>query len=54
MEWQDIWITLLDLKNFTNGYKFTKGFNGLAGKFLQKIKRPTRNVNPNLPGYLDT
>ena len=34
--------------------KFTKEFNGLAGKFLQKIKRPARNVNPNLPGYLDT
>ena len=34
--------------------KFTKEFNGLAGKFLQKIKRPTRNVDPNLPGYLDT
>ena len=34
--------------------KFTKEFNGRAGKFLQKIKRPTRNVDPNLPGYLDT
>ena len=34
--------------------KFTKELNGLAGKFLQKIKRPTRNVDPNLPGYLDT
>ena len=34
--------------------KFTKEFSGLAGKFLQKIKRPTRNVDPNLPGYLDT
>ena len=34
--------------------KFTKEFNGLAEKFLQKIKRPTRNVDPNLPGYLDT
>ena len=34
--------------------KFTKEFNDRAGKFLQKIKRPTRNVDPNLPGYLDT
>ena len=34
--------------------KFTKEFNGRAGKFLQKIKRPTRNVDLNLPGYLDT
>ena len=34
--------------------KFTKEFNGLTGKFLQKIKRPLRNVDPNLPGYLDT
>ena len=33
---------------------FMKGFNGLAGNFLQKIKRPTRNMDPNLPGYLDT
>ena len=34
--------------------KFTQEFNGLAGKFLQKIKRPTKNIDPNLPGYLDT
>ena len=34
--------------------KFTKEFNGLAVNFLQKIKRPTRNIDPNLPGYLDT
>ena len=34
--------------------KFTKEFNGLAGKFLQKIKRPNRYIDPNLPGYLDT
>ena len=34
--------------------KFTKEFNGLTGKFLKKIKRPSRNVDPNLPGYLDT
>ena len=34
--------------------KFTKEFNGLAGNFLKKIKRPTRNIDPNLPGYLDT
>ena len=34
--------------------KFTKEFIGLAGNFLQKIKRPTRNIDPNLPGYLDT
>ena len=34
--------------------KFTKEFNGLTGKFLKKIKRPSRNIDPNLPGYLDT
>ena len=34
--------------------KFTQEFNGLVGKFLQKIKRPTKNIDPNLPGYLDT
>jgi ubiquinone biosynthesis protein COQ9 len=34
--------------------KFTKEFNGLAGKFLKKIKRPTRNIDPNLPGHLET
>ena len=34
--------------------KFTKEFNGLAGKFLKKIKRPTRNIDPNLPGYSET
>ena len=34
--------------------KFTKEFNGLAVNFLQKIKRPTRNIDPNWPGYLDT
>ena len=34
--------------------KFTQEFNGLVGKFLQKIKRPTKKIDPNLPGYLDT
>ena len=34
--------------------KFTKEFNGLTGKFLKKIKRPNRNIDHNLPGYLDT
>ena len=34
--------------------KFTKEFNGLAEKFLKTIKRPSRNIDPNLPGYLDT
>ena len=34
--------------------KFTKEFNGLTEKFLKKIKRPSRNIDPNLPGYLDT
>ena len=34
--------------------KFTKEFNGLAENFLRKIKRPTSNIDPNLPGYLDT
>jgi len=34
--------------------KFTQEFNGLAGKLLQKIKRPSKNIDPNLPGYLDT
>ena len=34
--------------------KFTKELNGLAEKFLKKIKRPSRNIDPNLPGYLDT
>ena len=34
--------------------KFTQEFNCLLGKFLQKIKRPTKNIDPNLPGYLDT
>ena len=34
--------------------KFTKELNGLAGNFLKKIKRPSRNIDPNLPGYLDT
>ena len=34
--------------------KLTKEFRGIAGNFLQKIKRPTRNINPNFPGYLDT
>ena len=33
--------------------KFTKEFNGLAEKFLKTIKRPSRNIDPNLPGYLD-
>ena len=34
--------------------KFTKEFYGLTEKFLKKIKRPSRNIDPNLPGYLDT
>ena len=34
--------------------KFTKEFNGLAEKFLKTIKRPSKNIDPNLPGYLDT
>ena len=34
--------------------KFTKELNGLAEKFLKPIKRPSRNIDPNLPGYLDT
>ena len=34
--------------------KFTKEINGLAEKFLKTIKRPSRNIDPNLPGYLDT
>ena len=34
--------------------KFTKEFNGLTEKFLKTIKRPNRNIDPNLPGYLDT
>ena len=34
--------------------KFTEKFNGLTGNFLKKIKRPNRNIDPNLPGYLDT
>ena len=34
--------------------KFTKELNGLVGKFLKTIKRPSRNIDPNLPGYLDT
>ena len=34
--------------------KFTKEFNGLTEKFLKTIKRPSRNIDPNLPGYLDT
>ena len=34
--------------------KFTKEFNGLTGKILKTIKRPSRNIDPNLPGYLDT
>ena len=34
--------------------KFTKELNGLAEKFLKTIKRPSRNIDPNLPGYLDT
>ena len=34
--------------------KFTKEFDGLAERFLKKIKRPSRNIDPNLPGYLDT
>ena len=33
--------------------KFTKELNGLAEKFLKTIKRPSRNIDPNLPGYLD-
>ena len=34
--------------------KFTKEFNGLTRKILKTIKRPSRNIDPNLPGYLDT
>ena len=34
--------------------KFTQEFNGLTEKFLKTIKRPSRNIDPNLPGYLDT
>ena len=34
--------------------KFTKEFNALTGKILITIKRPSRNIDPNLPGYLDT
>ena len=34
--------------------KFTEKFNGLTEKFLKTIKRPSRNIDPNLPGYLDT
>ena len=34
--------------------KFTKEFNDLTGKILKTIKRPSRNIDPNLPGYLDT
>jgi ubiquinone biosynthesis protein COQ9 len=34
--------------------KFTKEFNGLTEKFLKTIKRPSRDIDPNLPGYLDT
>jgi len=34
--------------------KFTKEFSGLTEKFLKTIKRPSRNIDPNLPGYLDT
>ena len=34
--------------------KFAQDFNGLTRNFLKKIKRPNRNVDTNLPGYLDT
>ena len=34
--------------------KFTKEFSGLTEKILKTIKRPSRNIDPNLPGYLDT
>ena len=34
--------------------KLTKEFNGLTRKFVKKIKRPSGNIDPNLPGYLDT
>ena len=34
--------------------KFTKELSGLAEKFLKTIKRPSRNIDSNLPGYLDT
>ena len=34
--------------------KFTKEFNALTGKILKTIKRPSRNIDPNSPGYLDT
>ena len=34
--------------------KLANNFNGLTRNFLKKIKRPDRNVDTNLPGYLDT
>ena len=34
--------------------KLTKEFNGLTRNLLKKIKRPSGNIDPNLPGYLDT
>jgi len=34
--------------------KMAQEFNELTGNFLKKIKRPNRNIDPNLPGYLDT
>ena len=34
--------------------KFTKEFNGFTRNLLKKIKRPNGNIDPNLPGYLDT
>jgi hypothetical protein len=34
--------------------KLTKEFNGLTRNLLKKIKRPNGNIDPNLPGYLDT
>ena len=34
--------------------KLAQDFNGLTRNFLKKIKRPNRNVDTNLPGYLDT
>ena len=34
--------------------KLAQDFNGLTRNFLKKIKRSNRNVDTNLPGYLDT
>lgn len=34
--------------------KLANNFNGITRNFLKKIKRPDRNIDTNLPGYLDT